>query len=693
MSRFTGTDAANLKEAYASMYKQADEPVIILTEEGDYITEEFLNEQADQFVAKLIEEDYNFEEHTLEELTEKFLDEWAQNLGARIRGGLDRAAGAVGSAVGGAAQRVGRAVGGAVNRAKDRIGAGAQGLVGKRTTSTDPLARGANLVGRIATSGARATGDFARGLVTGKPGASGPQKNIGTDIGGAIKRVGGAVSSASGGGAGARAAAAGAAAAGAGKVAGKVGAAAGKAAGKAAGVPAVNKATPKVDPEAAEKAAWIKKTRNSPAARSGAFSDDERWARQKKHRASQAAKRAKSAPTGTQGKPMASNPAGQRQQGVGKSANDLSRHTVAAEFEWENQDFLEQLGVEIFTTIATSMIVEGHTTQDAVKFIEEHDNFDIVEKALSFYDETIILESTVSEEFINEQQEQLDEVVGALLRVGGALLKGARFAKAAKGVAPLTRLGGALKGGGTAISRIASQGVGKSSVVRAGLAKGATSAKSLVSKAKPALSSAWGKVPTGVKKALGYGAAAYGGAKLAGAGGKKGDTYNITINQPKDKKAETPGQGTKGTTPPKAPEAPKPKKLPTLNPNTSLGQTHDGSDPSKNVQTKRSSIKDQLKDIKDMQAASKERQKGKNVISKRPPGAVSGSGTKEDPWITPARKATTSWTKPASTKKEAFDIVLDHLVSTKQVETTDEAIYVMSEMDSDAIQAIVKENN
>ena len=678
MSRFTGTDAANLKEAYASMYKQADEPVIILTEEGDYITEEFLNEQADQFVAKLIEEDYNFEEHTLEELTEKFLDEWAQNLGARIRGGLDRAAGAVGSAVSGATQRVGRAVGGPVNRAKDRIGAGAQGLVGKRTTSTDPLARGANLVGRIATSGARATGDFARGLVTGKPGASGPQKNIGTDIGGAIKKVGGAVSKASGGAAGA-----------------------GTAAGAGAGTAAGAAAKPADD---GGKAAWLKKTRNSPAARSGAFSDDERWALQQKHRASKAAKSAP-APAGkvdgaaggataTQAKPVQSNPA----RPVGGQGNKsrysggVRRQPVAAEFEWENQDFLEQLGVEIFTTIATSMIVEGHTTQDAVKFIEEHDNFDIVEKALSFYDETVILENIISEEFINEQQEQLDEAIGALLRVGGALLKGARFAKAAKGAAPLARLGGALKGGGTAISRIASQGVGKSSVVRAGLAKGATSAKSLVSKAKPALSSAWGKVPTGVKKALGYGAAAYGGAKLAGAGGKKGDTYNITINQPKDKKAETPGQG-KETTPPKAPEAPKPKKLPTLNPNTSLGQTHDGSDPSKNVQTKRSSIKDQLKDIKDMQAASKERQKGKNVISKRPPGAVSGSGTKEDPWITPARKATTSWTKPASTKKEAFDIVLDHLVSTKQVETTDEAIYVMSEMDSDTIQAIVKENN
>lgn len=33
-----------------------------------------------------------------------------------------------------------------------------------------------------------------------------------------------------------------------------------------------------------EKAAWLKKTRNSPAAKSGAFTDDERWAQQQKHR-------------------------------------------------------------------------------------------------------------------------------------------------------------------------------------------------------------------------------------------------------------------------------------------------------------------------------------------------------------------------------------------------------------------------
>ena len=42
-----------------------------------------------------------------------------------------------------------------------------------------------------------------------------------------------------------------------------------------------------------DKAAWIKKTRNSPAAQSGAFTDDERWAQQQKHRAWKASRKKK----------------------------------------------------------------------------------------------------------------------------------------------------------------------------------------------------------------------------------------------------------------------------------------------------------------------------------------------------------------------------------------------------------------
>ena len=45
--------------------------------------------------------------------------------------------------------------------------------------------------------------------------------------------------------------------------------------------------------ERSEKARWIEKTRNSPAAQSGAFTDDERWALQKRHRAWKEARKKK----------------------------------------------------------------------------------------------------------------------------------------------------------------------------------------------------------------------------------------------------------------------------------------------------------------------------------------------------------------------------------------------------------------
>jgi len=51
--------------------------------------------------------------------------------------------------------------------------------------------------------------------------------------------------------------------------------------------------TRKIKKSELSKEAWLKKTRNSPAAKSGAFTDDERWAQQQKHRKSQAARKAK----------------------------------------------------------------------------------------------------------------------------------------------------------------------------------------------------------------------------------------------------------------------------------------------------------------------------------------------------------------------------------------------------------------
>tara|TARA_R100000655_G_scaffold108493_2_gene160551 strand:+ start:269 stop:922 length:654 start_codon:yes stop_codon:yes gene_type:complete len=84
-----------------------------------------------------------------------------------------------------------------------------------------------------------------------------------------------------------------------------------------------------------EKAAWLKKTRNSPAAKSGAFTDDERWAQQQKHRKWKSDRKAKTEAKknklkATQGKSMPSNPKGMRQEGVGKTAKDLTRHKTVS---------------------------------------------------------------------------------------------------------------------------------------------------------------------------------------------------------------------------------------------------------------------------------------------------------------------------------------------------------------------------
>ena len=200
--------------------------------------------------------------------------------------------------------------------------------------------------------------------------------------------------------------------------------------------------------------------------------------------------------------------------------------------EYYDEEFTE-LVENIISTISLSMVHEGYSANAVIAFLANSPEEDIIEKYLNF-DETIITESVVSEEYIQEQIVQLDEIVGAALRVVGAGLKAAKYAKGAKGLAPVSRLSSGLKGAGTAAERVAKQGFRQSSVVRSGLSKAATKVKDIargaknkvqdVAKgAKAALTS-----PTAKKVGLGaLGAGAlvglpYVGAKLAGAGGPGG---------------------------------------------------------------------------------------------------------------------------------------------------------------------------
>ena len=163
MDRLTGKDAKLMMEAVAAVYDST-------------LTEEVINSTADQWVAACIEEGINFEEYTLDEITEAFiadcdqpevLNEFlgmqgAQNFGANLRQKFGQAR----RAVGGALANVGRGV-------KDVAGAYGQGFVGQRTTSQNPLARGLNAVSRGMTAVPRAVAAGVGGFLTGKTAGGG----------------------------------------------------------------------------------------------------------------------------------------------------------------------------------------------------------------------------------------------------------------------------------------------------------------------------------------------------------------------------------------------------------------------------------------------------------------------------------------------------------------------------------------
>ena len=163
MERLNGKQAKSLVEAYHQVYA----PVI---------TEEVLNQSAELWVSTCIQEGINFEEYTLDEITEAFiadceqpeiLNEFlgmsgAQNVGADLRQRFGQAR----RAVGGALANFGRGV-------KDVAGATAQGLIGQKTTSTNPIARAGNAFTRMQTAIPRAGAALAGGFLTGKRAGAG----------------------------------------------------------------------------------------------------------------------------------------------------------------------------------------------------------------------------------------------------------------------------------------------------------------------------------------------------------------------------------------------------------------------------------------------------------------------------------------------------------------------------------------
>ena len=95
----------------------------------------------------------------------------------------------------------------------------------------------------------------------------------------------------------------------------------------------------------------------------------------------------------------------------------------------ENSDYYDEEGTElvadILSTISSSMVYEGYSANAIITFLATSSEQDIIEKYLSF-DENILTESTVSEDYIVEQLEIFDfainEGLGSLI---GKVAKGA----------------------------------------------------------------------------------------------------------------------------------------------------------------------------------------------------------------------------------------------------------------------------
>jgi hypothetical protein len=424
------------------------------------------------------------------------------------------------------------------------------------------------------------------------------------------------------------------------------------------------------------------------------------------------------------------------------------------EINVQDQDFLNEnsdhydaemsyLVEDILSTISTSMIYEGYSASAIIGFLADSSSQTILEKYLTF-DENILSESTISEEYIQEQLEIfdycIDEGIGSLIGkvakgavslAGRVASKPARSAVAkkmmtskdpAKTAAAVDRLARMKMNKAGAPSDITKKIVDAAPDVAtktriAAIAptvgrvvKGVQKVKDIATKAKPVLQ----KVGKGVG-IFGLGAAGgFVGAKLAGAGGNGKVGPKIVgpkIVGPKivGPKSSSPSGGGGGSNssggggsstssaasskPNSAKSAPKP-----------AGQT---GDKAKDMET-------WAKANPTLAAKVKPGQSGYDIISrmrekpssyeKQDQTPTQGSSTaqintnsieadiKAEQERTRKRmeqqKSSTTTTKESY---EPYDILLDYLINHGHADSLEEAHYIMLEMDESAVGVIMEE--
>jgi hypothetical protein len=390
-----------------------------------------------------------------------------------------------------------------------------------------------------------------------------------------------------------------------------------------------------------------------------------------------------------------------------------------------------ELVEDIIATISTSMVYEGYSAEGIIGFLADSSEESIIEKYLSF-DENILTESNVSEEYIVEQLEIFDFAISEnLLKL--ATRAGSFLGRVASKPARMKAAERLVKSNNPARTAAAYQKLANKNTAKAGFKVNSTDGSPAsirfkntsdaaraaammkpIAKVKDIAKGAKAALPTIAKGALIGGTGVltgYLGAKMAGAGGDGKVGPKIVgpkIVGPKivGPKSSSPSGGG-GSTPSGGGGG-----------NGSSASSSGSGGTAKQTPTK---PKASDKASEGETAMQKWARLHPNLAAKVKPGQSGydeisatrtkpGPGEKKDQTPTtgnPEAKIDTKAVEAdikreqerlnkkaketASTTKEAYEIVLEYLISTEQVQTLDEAHYVMLEMDTETIGSIVEE--
>lgn len=399
-------------------------------------------------------------------------------------------------------------------------------------------------------------------------------------------------------------------------------------------------------------------------------------------------------------------------------------HVKDQDFLNEESEYFDEetaeLTEDIILSLALSMFSEGYTAETFIKFLANSDEEIILERYLST-DINYISEEAIYSDFVEEQLELL-EVAGLIKllgrgakAVGKGIVSGAKATKSAvkKGVTKVATAGVEKRVGkqfakssdplrtADAVEKIA-----KSKATKAGITvpQGTLTPKQSTELLKQARTARAIKgVKSAAKGALigGTGVlAGYLGAKLGSGGSGKQDAGKPTSSGSSSPIQQTPsrGSGGSGGTVMRDP----------VRSSTSSGSKPSATKPSAPKKPEGGTAMQQwAKKYPELAAKVKPGQSGYEEISAmrgkpgpnekqdqtptvgKPEAQIDKSSVEAD--IKKEQERLKKKSKETETTKEAYEIVLEYLIDTEQVDTLEEAHYVMMEMDENAIVSIIED--